>query len=184
MKWGSCENEKCGKFRKLYKSKHTDKYVCVPCHDKDPFYHKRCSQCSLKRKVALRTVKILYCHKCPICGRKSPIDEKSCHFCTGEKPIEKKLISYFCAICSSHSDYKKQHCSQCGEKRHIHSRSELDDSPICDNCYNKNLQDICSRCGYPERIVARVDGKPLGVNCWQRERRKQKKILAKSLTRI
>lgn len=176
MKWGNCENEFCEKFRKLYKSKHTDKFVCVPCHDKDPFYHKECSACGKKKKAAMRIVEKIYRKKCPSCDKISPVEDRFCPFCFGQRPVGKTLIYYFCGKCSNNHNYRKGKCSLCGKNKHVHKRTESDEA-ICDNCYNKNHLGICAECGLLERIVAKTENNnPLGVNCWQRERRKQKKL--------
>ena len=180
---GLCENKDCRKLKNLHKSKHTGKYVCVACHNKDSYYHKNCSNCGKKRKIAMRIVKKTYSHKCPSCGKKCPMNDKICEFCLESKPIESKEILYFCLKCSTRHEYRKQDCSLCSKKRHVHSRNKFDDTPICGSCYNKNLKKICSECGCPERIVAKnKDGRPIGVNCWQKARRSQKRKKLQGLT--
>jgi len=181
MKLGICENEKCRNFRKLHKSNHTGRFVCVRCHEKDPFYHKQCSGCKKLRKPVLRTIKRLYPIRCPACGRRNPKDahssreDKSCHWCGFKKPVEQEFKERFCSECAKNHEYRKEKCSSCTNKRQVHKR--LAEGPICRSCYNDQHKGMC-QCGKIERIVAEKNGKPLGHNCWQREWRKQKKLLS------
>jgi len=175
---GFCENNGCGKFIILHKSKKDGKLVCVTCHNKDPFYHKICSGCKLLKKIVMRTFQKIYDKVCPKCGKKSPVQDKTCQWCLSEKSSAEAVIKYFCRSCYNKHDYRKEVCSVCGRKRSAHGRDELD-RPICGSCYNSLEENhkICSKCGNSRRIAARTrSGKIVCVTCWQRNNRAIKKV--------
>ena len=140
MRWGNCQNETCGKFRKLYKSKKSEKYICSLCHSKDPDTFKICSECNKLKSVAMARPKVL----CPNCYQQSPWFLDFCKFCN-EKGIVYTRDSEGNAICRKVDCRRKAGltikkrwravyiiCTSCKEKKLRHTK-DVHGNPLCRN---------------------------------------------------
>ena len=164
---GICENEKCAKFRRLHKSKHSGKYVCVLCQRNDPYYHKHCSGCKKLKKIVMRIVRNHYDNVCHSCGKKSHDNDRICRFCFSDKPVVDCVKEFFCQGCYINHPYRKGLCVICKKEKPVFTRNE-NDEPICLNCNRNDVSkhQNCSQCGALKQVYTRDEAdKPICRNC-------------------
>ena len=135
MKWGKCENKKCGKKRKLHRNGKTGKLLCVPCIDiggrqKGTCQNTACGKEGVIVRKNRRTGQLL-CNTC----RLTP---KQCSLCGKLRPpakYEEEKNQPICKTCYYSDPSTFKDCYKCGDFKPVHAYTRL--GPICPGCYRR-----------------------------------------------